>query len=266
MCNLLKLSLPIFLLVFPVKRERVMSILEGNCEKWQKLNHPHVLSYLGFLDPSKLQVFQNNRHSFYFTCMVLPWMEFDTILHFVRNAVQISTPTPNEYNTAILQWSYEIAQGLAYLHRQEIIHGDLRCNNIRIDDHGRVQIADYGLAELSEAWSGSHRMRWMAPEFRQYTNSESGLESQPGDIYAFAMTLVELYTQLAPFPKYVSSLPPTSEPRPRFLLYQTELEMPVELWNLIQKCWVHEPTNRPVASKVELQLKELQHSHHFISV
>ncbi|XP_055308190.1 eIF-2-alpha kinase GCN2-like [Sitodiplosis mosellana] len=44
------------------------------------------------------------------------------------------------------QWFIDIAQDLAYLHYNEIIHRDLNPKNILLDSSGRVKIADFGLA------------------------------------------------------------------------------------------------------------------------
>lgn len=48
------------------------------------------------------------------------------------------------------EWFFEIAQGLSYLHYNEIIHRDLNPKNILLDFHGRIKIADFGLATTTE--------------------------------------------------------------------------------------------------------------------
>lgn len=48
------------------------------------------------------------------------------------------------------EWFFEIAQGLSYLHYNEIIHRDLNPKNILLDFHGHIKIADFGLATTTE--------------------------------------------------------------------------------------------------------------------
>jgi serine/threonine protein kinase/tetratricopeptide (TPR) repeat protein len=94
----------------------------------------------------------------------------------------------------------QICAGLAQLHRQGVIHGDLKCGNIilaRAPEGGlRPVITDFGLAKLKTNTNGSHRMSgqggtfdYMAPELRL-----GGQISVCSDIYALG---VVFHTMLA---------------------------------------------------------------------
>jgi serine/threonine protein kinase len=66
----------------------------------------------------------------------------------------------------------EILEGVDYLHKQKVIHRDLKPNNVLITDgmNGRfVLIADFGLATIHEFSGQSHTkckgtIRYAAPE------------------------------------------------------------------------------------------------------
>lgn len=45
---------------------------------------------------------------------------------------------------------YQIADGLNYLHEKNIIHRDLKCENILINQDNKCQIADFGFARKME--------------------------------------------------------------------------------------------------------------------
>lgn len=45
-----------------------------------------------------------------------------------------------------LRWFEEILDGLAYLHKNDIIHRDLNPKNILLDSNGHIKISDFGLA------------------------------------------------------------------------------------------------------------------------
>ena len=48
---------------------------------------------------------------------------------------------------------------LSYLHAKNIIHRDLKSNNIFLHDDLTVKIGDFGLATVKTRWSGSHQFQ-----------------------------------------------------------------------------------------------------------
>jgi serine/threonine protein kinase len=95
---------------------------------------------------------------------------------------------------------FEIAQGLAYLHSQDIIHGDLRGTNILVDNKGHACLADFGLAVFSNATlanqSSQHggSVRWMGPEllYPQSCGLEYFQRTFANDVYSFACVCIEV--------------------------------------------------------------------------
>jgi serine/threonine protein kinase len=140
--------------------------------------------------------------------MVSPWMRHGTILkHLAENGdanverrVRFVVTGPFLLVLIYFFKLFEIAQGLAYLHSQEIIHGDLRGSNILVDDEWHACLADFGLAVFSDATVATHTshrggsVRWMSPELH-YPPS-CGLETFrrtfASDVYSFACVCVEV--------------------------------------------------------------------------
>lgn len=98
---------------------------------------------------------------------------------------------------------HQTAQGLAYLHGEGIIHGDLHADNLLIDETGAVRLTDFGLSLIAEGTAynyGSHHgggaLRWIAPEL--FDPEEFGLDNTrptaKSDIYAFGCICVEVST------------------------------------------------------------------------
>jgi serine/threonine protein kinase len=104
--------------------------------------------------------------------------------------------------TLELEWAARLrvcvgaARGLAYLHAgcdRKILHCDVKPENILLDDHGGVKIADFGLAKLmSPEQSGLFTtMRgtrgYLAPEWLM-----NAPITDKADVYSFGMVLLEI--------------------------------------------------------------------------
>uniref|UniRef100_A0A803QCN9 Receptor-like serine/threonine-protein kinase n=2 Tax=Cannabis sativa TaxID=3483 RepID=A0A803QCN9_CANSA len=89
-----------------------------------------------------------------------------------------------------------ISQGLLYLHqysRIRIIHGDLKANNILLDEDMNPRISDFGMARILKA-NQPHRtteapggtLGYMSPEYSQ------GIVSDKADVYSFGVMVLEI--------------------------------------------------------------------------
>ncbi|KAF8174711.1 hypothetical protein K438DRAFT_1848858, partial [Mycena galopus ATCC 62051] len=152
---------------------------------WKDLHHPHILPFLGI-----------DRDSFPSSlCMVSPWMEHGTIMNYLKT---------HGYAT-VDKLLYQIAQGLEYLHSQNIVHGDLRGANILIKEDWSACLTDFGLSIFSDATATMSTTRagslyWMAPELLVPERFGLKFARTPAtDVYAFGCVCFELYTERPPF-------------------------------------------------------------------
>lgn len=94
------------------------------------------------------------------------------------------------------------ARGLAYLHEgcnPKIIHRDIKSSNILLDDSYEAQVADFGLARLTDDTNTHVSTRvmgtfgYMAPEY-----ATSGKLTDRSDVFSFGVVLLELVTGRKP--------------------------------------------------------------------
>jgi serine/threonine protein kinase len=170
-----------------------------------------------------------------------------------------------------------IAHGLDYLHKLDIVHGDLRSANVFVDQNGRPCIADYELVfiiDTSEFTSmkTAGSSRWTAPEIMNPDESHkivgsSGMFTKASDIYAFAMTMIEVYcvtlifTLSAKYTQIFTGEHPFSSKRNDssvifFAAAGNRPELPhyflvkKELGTLVKCCWSQDASKRPSSTVV----------------
>lgn len=101
----------------------------------------------------------------------------------------------------LLRFTSDAARGMAYLSSKLVIHRDLAARNLLLGASVEVKISDFGLSSYGKTEIKVKQMkvpiRWLAPE-----TLEEGVFSMKTDVWAYAVTLWEIFTrcQSDPYP------------------------------------------------------------------
>ncbi|KAK7037704.1 hypothetical protein VNI00_010930 [Paramarasmius palmivorus] len=150
---------------------------------------------------------------------------------------------------------HDIASGLSYLHRSNIVHGDLKGANVLITRSHRACIADFGLSRVSDslvpqvtttADQTGGSARWSAPEIH---NGQSS--TKKSDIYSCGCLFYEVVTGLPPFHNITRDIAIVMAVlRGKRPSRPESIDVPDRLWALLENCWDAEPTARPTVDGI----------------
>ncbi|KAG2453166.1 hypothetical protein HYH02_002490 [Chlamydomonas schloesseri] len=167
---------------------------------------------------------------------------------------------------AVLDTAIDIARAVAHLHREGIVHADLKSRNVLLkgsthDPRGFVaKVADFGLSmrldhdetHVSNAFHGT--LVYMAPE-----TLLKGHVSRASDVYSFGILLYELYsgeTAYKDVPKALLGHAITKDNlRP---VFPPALGAPFEYQLLACRCWESNPEIRPEFEFIVDELKRMR--------
>ncbi|KAG8709742.1 hypothetical protein FRC09_000494 [Ceratobasidium sp. 395] len=217
---------------------RDLKFIAREIHAWSKCKHKNVLEILGLVEHrSRLAT-------------VSPWMSGGTLPEYVSRK-----PLVNRLNLCC-----HVAAGLAYLHQNDVVHGDLKGANALVSDKGVAKLADFGNTKLKEQslrfttrTSAVYSLRWAAPELL-----EQSPVSPEADVYALGMTIYETTTGQVPY----------ADKTDMAVVMDIMIHKRLPDWNddiingandkqlfrdLLNKCWSREGSARPRAADAEIQ-------------
>ncbi|XP_064415396.1 serine/threonine-protein kinase A-Raf [Latimeria chalumnae] len=151
----------------------------------RKTRHVNILLFMGYMTKPNFAI-------------ITQWCEGSSLyrhLHVLETQFDM---------IQLIDIARQTAQGMDYLHAKNIIHRDLKSNNIFLHEGLTVKIGDFGLATVKTRWSGSQQMEqpsgsilWMAPEVIRMQDSNP--YSFQSDVYGYGVVLYELMAMTLPY-------------------------------------------------------------------
>ncbi|HKB39174.1 MAG TPA: protein kinase, partial [Gemmataceae bacterium] len=157
----------------------------------------------------------------------------------------LSGVSEGAYYRSVARVGLQVAEALAYAHRQGVLHRDVKPSNLLLDPQGTVWVTDFGLAKAddSDGLTGAGdvvgTLRYMAPE------RFDGKSLPQGDVYGLGLTLYELLTLRPAFDevnrgRLIERILHQGPPPPR----QTDPRVPRDLETIVLKCVAKDPRER----------------------
>jgi len=195
----------------------------------RKLRHPHVVSVLG-------AHISESGPDMYIVTEFMPRGSVSDLLHNKNLVI--------EYEH-VRKIALDCCKGMAYLHRYNVIHRDLKTPNLLVDNQWKVKVSDFGLSRMvkgsdtAQSLTACGTPSWAAPEV---LNDQR--YSQKADVYSFAICLWELCTRKDPYADMTA---------PQVVIFiavkgkrlKIPKSIPPVFDTLIRETWITDPDLRP---------------------
>ncbi|XP_063689636.1 mast/stem cell growth factor receptor Kit-like isoform X2 [Bolinopsis microptera] len=171
---------------------------------------------------------------------------------------QIENPIKAFESKHIIEFSRQISDGMDYVGRNQIVHRDLAARNVVVSGDGGdyvLKITDFGLArEISddgfyERVEGKEiPIKWTAPE-----SLRGNIYTSKSDVWSYGITLWEICTLGGePYAGYNNA--ETMENVRTGYRLQKPPSCNIELYELMTRCWLESPEERPTFAHILTQL------------
>lgn len=220
-----------------------------------KTQHPTIIELIGYSEKD----FENNNY----LTIIMKYMAKGSLSKLIDQ----ESSHPIGYNNTKRQIILVgIARGMMILHKKNVIHRDIKPDNILIDDDYSPRISDFGLSKFFDPDNSMYQstnnigtLLYAAPEVLKGENY-----GPKADVYSFGILMYEILTSTK---AYKDSIPKAIF---KFIIdiingIRPKFTGPIKegLKNLIERCWSDNVNERPTFSEI-FQMLSLYHNGKFV--
>lgn len=202
------------------------------CQIMHGLSHPNTLQLLGIVAENDMYM------------LIMEHMNGGSLYDLLQSTKHLTWAQRGAF-------AYDIASGMAYLHKNGIVHCDLKSLNILLNGSNSCKICDFGLSKvtnntdsgisINKSEDGRGSLRWKAPELFQ----PNSIFCQETDVFAFGIVLWEISEREVPYGLNFSDNQIIDFLVNRKQRLKFAASCPKEIAVVGQKCWDVDPKNRP---------------------
>lgn len=126
-------------------------------------------------------------------CIITEYVPRGSLRSYLHKLEQKALPLQQ-----LIEFGLDIARGMEYVHSREIVHQDLKPENVLIDKDFHLKIADFGIAceeeDCDVLLDNTGTYRWMAPEVMKRKP-----HGRKCDVYSFGLILWEMVAGAVPY-------------------------------------------------------------------
>ncbi len=163
------------------------------------------------------------------------------------NEIVDKIDNPND----IIKILWQISTGITEIHEQDIIHRDIKPNNMKVDREGVIKIFDFGLSrhiDNAKTIGFKGTPLYAAPELY----IENANFSKAVDTYAFAVTAMCLTR--TPIPDELKTYTKILKSNP---FDKSKVNLPEKIKKILYKCLDTDPNDRPLMKDINDELKKI---------
>ena len=213
-----------------------------------QLNHPSVLKCIGFY-PTEFKSLPT---------VITEYASNGTLDKMINRK---SNPEWNE--TKILINIYGIAAGMEYLHQHNIVHRDLKAENIYLDESYYPKIGGFHLSkEMKREEDETSQHLKGTPAYISPETYSKHIYNEKSDVYSYSLIIYELFSKHRAYEEYDNVEYLSRDINEEHKRPTIDENIPKCYKELIERCWSENPKDRPTFSSI---LKELRTNNEFIS-
>lgn len=168
------------------KMKEMVGALDQEIDTMQHLEHPNIVQYLGC------------ERKEYSISIFLEYISGGSVGSCLRKHGKFE-------ESLVSSLTRQTLEGLAYLHREGVLHRDLKADNILLDVDGTCKISDFGISKKTDNIYGNDvtnsmqgSVFWMAPEV---IRSQGQGYSAKVDIWSLGCVVLEMFAGRRPWSK-----------------------------------------------------------------